>query len=400
MMFTETQLDRYADVLLWGLKTARTQRFKKNDIVLIRSDKPALRLAEIVYAKLLDMGLNPVQRLNLTTTMELDFYQLSNNPQLVFQPPGDEVLYSRLNGSIFLHSPESLTHLGGIDPKRIGKVAVARKYLRDILDKRDQKGAFGWTLCIFPTKEQARHAGLSLKDYTDQIIKACFLNRTAPVSHWQTIYRNVQSIKKWLNSMSVNCFHIESENIDLEITPGEKRKWIGISGHNIPSFEVFMSPDWRGTKGKYFANQPSFRSGNYVEGVRLEFQKGAVVKVEAQQGEDFVKKQLAMDKGANKLGEFSLTDKRFSRINTFMANTLFDENYGGKYGNCHVALGASYADTYDDNPKELTKKLKEKLGFNDSALHWDLVNTEKKRVVAHLRSGRKVSIYENGKFTY
>jgi aminopeptidase len=199
--------------------------------------------------------------------------------------------------------------------------------------------------------------------------------------------------------MKVNFYHIESENIDLKITPGHKRKWIGLSGHNIPSFEIFLSPDWRGTKGLYFANQPSYRSGNFVKNVRLEFKKGAVNKIEAQIGENFAKNQLSMDKGANKVGEFSLTDKRFSKINKFMANTLFDENYGGKYGNCHVALGSSYSDTYDGDPKGLTKELKKKLGFNDSALHWDLVNTEKKRVVANLASGKRVTIYENGKFT-
>jgi len=399
-MFTAKQLDRYADVLLWGLKTARTARFKKSDIVIIRYDKPALELAEILYAKLLDMGINPVARINLTTKMELNFYQLANNRQLVFHPPGDEELFKNLNGSIYLYAPESLTHLANIDPKKIGKVAVARKYLRDILDKRDEKGAFGWTLCIFPTSEQARHAGLTMKEYTKQVINASFLNRTSPVSHWQTVYSRVTSIKKWLNSLKVNRYHIESENIDLEITPGQKRKWIGISGHNIPSFEIFTAPDWRGTRGKYYANLPSFRSGNYVEGLKLEFKKGAVVKVEAQKGTQFVKKQLLIDKGANKLGEFSLTDKRFSRINTFMANTLFDENYGGKYGNCHVALGSSYSDAYDGDPKYLTKEAKKKLGFNDSALHWDLVNTEKKRVAAYLASGKKITIYENGKFAY
>jgi len=107
-----------------------------------------------------------------------------------------------------------------------------------------------------------------------------------------------------------------------------------------------------------------------------------------------------MDKGANKLGEFSLTDKRFSKINLFMANTLFDENYGGKYGNCHIAVGASYPDSYAGDVKRLSKEHKEKLGFNDSALHWDLVNTEKKTVSAHLASGKKVIIYENGKFLF
>ena len=161
-----------------------------------------------------------------------------------------------------------------------------------------------------------------------------------------------------------------------------------------------LSPDWRGTKGIYFANQPSYRSGNYVKGIRLEFKEGPAIKITAEEGEEFVKKQLSMDEGANKLGEFSLTDKRFSRINKYMANTLFDENYGGQYGNCHVALGSSYADSYDGDPTTLSTDLKKKLGFNDSALHWDLVNTEPKRVQAHLASGQKIIIYENGKFMY
>lgn len=397
-MFTDKQLDRYADILLWGLKTARTKSFKKNDVVLIRYDMPAVRLAEIIYAKLLDMGIHPVQRTNLTATMEQRFFERANNTQITFQSPGEKELFNRLNGGIFLHAPESITHLSHIDPKKIGKAAVARKYLRNILDARDQAGDFGWTLCAFPTKELARHARISMKAYAAQIIDACFLDRKSPVSHWQQIYRQAASIKKRLNSMKVNFYHIESEHVDLFITPGEKRKWVGISGHNIPSFEIFLSPDWRGTKGIYFSNQPSFRNGNIVKGVRLEFKKGAVVNIDAQEGKNFVTRQLAMDNGANKVGEFSLTDKRFSRINRFMANTLFDENFGGEYGNCHLALGASYADTYKGNQKELTREKKKRLGFNDSALHWDLVNTEKKRVVAYLASGKKKTIYENGEF--
>ena len=82
-----------------------------------------------------------------------------------------------------------------------------------------------------------------------------------------------------------------------------------------------------------------------------------------------------------------------------MANTLFDENYGGNHGNCHLALGSSYSDTYAGDVSSLTKEKKKKLGFNDSALHWDLVNTEDKKVTAYLRGGRKTVIYEKGVFT-
>jgi hypothetical protein len=173
---------------------------------------------------------------------------------------------------------------------------------------------------------------------------------------------------------------IESEHCDLSVTPGLSRRWLGVSGHNIPSFEVFLSPDWRGTEGVYYADQPSYRSGNRVAGVRLEFQAGIVTRATAEEGQEFVRKQLAMDEGASRLGEFSLTDRRHSRINAFMASTLFDENYGGEHGNCHVAVGASYSDTLLGDQAELDEAKKRELGFNDSALHWDLVNTEDKTV--------------------
>jgi aminopeptidase len=397
-MLTDEQLQRYADVLLWGLKTARNGRIKKNEIVLIRYDYPAISLAEILYTRLLEMGLHPIQRIGLTPTMEKNFYHLSNPRQLILKSPGDKELYERLNGSIYLNAPMSITHLSKADPAKISKATVARKYLRDILDKRENEGLYSWTLCAFPTPELAHHAGLDIETYAAQIIAACFLNRKDPVAQWEEIFRQTLTIKERLNRLPISFLHIESENTDLKVTPGDQRKWIGISGHNIPSFEIFLSPDWRGTEGVYFADQPSYRSGNLVRNVRIEFKKGKAVKIGASEGEGFVINQLSMDPGACRLGEFSLTDRRFSKINTYMANTLFDENFGGKYGNCHIALGSSYADTFKGNLAELTPPLKKKLGFNSSALHWDLVNTEKKRIVAHLSSGEKTTIYENGIF--
>ncbi len=253
---------------------------------------------------------------------------------------------------------------------------------------------------MLPTNDLAQHARIPLDEYSQQIVKACFLNRRDPVAQWKSIFRKAAIIKKWLNGMDVKHYHIESEHIDLIVTPGEQRRWIGISGHNIPSFELFLSPDWRGTSGVYFADQPSYRSGNLVHQVRLTFKKGAAVSIDAESGGAFVQQQLSMDRGASRIGEFSLTDKRFSKIDRFMANTLFDENFGGQWGNCHIAMGSSYADTFDGDVQTLSGEKKTRLGFNTSALHWDLVNTEKKRVTAHLADGRHTTIYENGCFTY
>jgi len=397
-VFTKRQTEKYCDVLLWALKTARKENFKKNDIVMILYDLAGLGMAEILQAKLLDMGMNPVPRMGLTSVMEKNFFEKANSRQLIFQAPGVKALYWCLNGSIHIYAPESLTHLSQIDPKKMGKATVARKPLRDILDKREARGKYSWTLCMVPTREMAIRADLSMDQYMEQVVKACNLDKRDPVKAWQETYDNAVATKKWINGLDVKHFHIQSTHVDLKITPGRRRRWIGLSGHNIPSFEIFISPDWRGTEGVYFADQPSFRSGNRVEGIRLEFKKGRLVKIDAKKGRDFVVKQLSMDKGAGRLGEFSLTDKRFSRIDRFMANTLFDENYGGRYGNCHVALGASYSDSYDGDPSRLTKERKKRLGFNDSALHWDIVNTEKKKVVAHLTSGEEIAVYEDGMF--
>ncbi|MFW6179282.1 MAG: aminopeptidase, partial [Desulfohalobiaceae bacterium] len=273
-----------------------------------------------------------------------------------------------------------------------------RKQLRDILEDRENQREFGWTLCLLTTEELANNAGLNQEEYTEQIIKACYLDHPRPVQKWQEILEAAQEIKHWLNSLEINYLHLESEQCDLWITPGKDRQWVGVSGHNIPSFEIFTSPDWRGTQGVYFMDQPSFRSGNLVQDLRLEFREGVVTDIQASLGQEFVRKQLKVDSNADKIGEFSLTDKRFSRIDRFMAHTLYDENFGGFHGNCHIALGASYAETYAKGPANLSTGLKEELGFNDSALHWDLVNIEPKRVTARLATGAEKLIYQDGCF--
>jgi aminopeptidase len=399
MMFSEKTIQKYCDVLLWALRKARKGLCRKNEIVMIRYELPALRLAEALQARLLDAGLNPILRVGMTPRMEKQFYVRANKSQLLFQPPGEKELYQKLNGGIYLHAPDSLTHLADVDSRRIGKAAVARKFLKDILDRREETGKFSWTLCLFPTAELAAQAKLSLTRYADQVVKACYLDTKDPVAKWEETYRNALEIKRWLNRMKIERLHVESDHVDMHLTPGDKRRWVGLTGHNIPSFEIFLSPDWRGTNGIYYADQPSYRNGNYVESVTLTFGKGRVVKSEAAKGGSFLAEQVALDPGAARVGEFSLTDKRFSKIDRFMANTLFDENFGGKHGNCHVALGSSYSDTYAGDVSTLTKDRKNKLGFNDSALHWDLVNTEEKRVTAYLAGGKKAVVYENGIFT-
>ena len=397
-MFSSDELAKYARTLWWGLTTARTKPYQPGDLILLRFDQDATPLAEAVYDLLIREGMVPVPRQNLTPAMEVSFYGHGADSQIKAIAAGDRELMQNLSGLISLIAPASLTHLAGIDSGKIGMAAVARKFLREIMESREQTGDFGWTLCAYPTPEQARCAGLTVEQYAQQIKQACFLDTDDPTAKWREVHAEVTRVKQALGSLAIDRLRVESANCDLTVNPGQDRRWLGVSGHNIPSFEVFLSPDWRDTEGVYYADQPSYRSGNRVAGVRLTFKAGRVVEVSATEGEEFVKKQLAMDEGASQLGEFSLTDRRHSRIGAFMASTLFDENFGGEQGNCHVAVGASYSDTFAGDQTSLDAAKKASLGFNDSALHWDLVNTEDKTVTALLKGGGSVIIYKGGEF--
>ena len=109
-------------------------------------------------------------------------------------------------------------------------------------------------------------------------------------------------------------------------------------------------------------------------------------------------KEMIATEGADKIGEYSLTDRRHSRITKFMAETLYDENIGGPEGNTHLALGRAYEDTFSGNVAKLTKKQSKALGFNDSSVHTDIISTTKRTVTAHLKNGTQKVIYTDGEF--
>jgi len=187
--------------------------------------------------------------------------------------------------------------------------------------------------------------------------------------------------------------------VDLKVGVGKNRQWRAGGGNNIPSYEVFTSPNWSETEGWISFNQPFYRHGKKIEGIQLWFEKGKVVKSKATKNHSLLKEMLN-SKNGNKLGEVSLTDSRLSRIDHFMAETLYDENTGGRYGNTHVAIGSSFRDCFKG---KINSKWKDsdwdKLGFNNSQVHSDFVSTTDRTATATLQDGKEMIIYKDGKFT-
>ena len=127
------------------------------------------------------------------------------------------------------------------------------------------------------------------------------------------------------------------------------------------------------------------------------FADGRVVEAAAEENERILTEMIATE-GADRVGEFSLTDRRFSRITRFMAQTLYDENVGGPFGNTHIALGRSYQDAYAGDPATVEPEEWQRLGFNSSSVHTDIVSTTDRVVTAQLRGGEERVIYRDGEF--
>lgn len=265
-------------------------------------------------------------------------------------------------------------------------------------EKKENEGKLSWSLCLYGTPSMAAEAGLSLDEYWEQIIEACYLREDDPVAKWKQVQKEIEDIKDKLDALHIDKLHIKGDDVDLHIRIGEHRKWLSGGGKNIPSFEIFTSPDWRGTEGFIRFNQPLYYSGKRIAGVSLTFADGVVTQSSATENKDALKEMIAQE-NADKVGEFSLTDKRHSRITKFMATTLFDENMGGAYGNTHIALGNAYKDTYNGDLSAETDEEWAAMGYNSCPkVHTDIISTTNRMVTATLPSGEEKVIYQNGEF--
>lgn len=396
-------LENYANVLV-NFALGSGNGIKKGDVVQLIVQEVAKPLYIEIRRAIWKVGGHVISDYRPSNdkdyNVDQDFYLYSEDHQIEFFPASYmKGLLNQVDHSIFIDSETNLRALGKIDSKKILSRSNIFKPWKEWRDKKENAGKFTWTLATYATEEIAKESRMTLRGYWNQIIKSCFLNEKDPVAKWKSVYFEMEEYKQKLNDMNIDKVHVESEGTDLWIKIGDKRKWVGGSGRNIPSFEIFTSPDWRGTNGHIKFDQPLYAFGNFIEGIELEFKDGIIVKSKAKRNEKLLKEIISTD-GANKIGEFSMTDKRFSRITKFMANTLYDENFGGKYGNTHIAIGNSYHDCYMGNPDKVSKSSWNKLGYNNSSVHNDIISTTDRKITAFLKNGKEKIIFENGKYTF
>lgn len=390
-------LDKYADLLI-NFALGSYKGIKKGDVVLLKVPENAKPLLIALRRTVLKAGGHTIVHY-LPDDIAEEFYEYATEDHLTFFP-GKYLkgMVDEIDHLVAIIANTNPKELEKVDPK---KIMTKNKSLKPYMDWRREKenaGKFTWTLAAYATEGVAKEAGLSLEEYWNEIIKVCYLEEDNPIEKWREVVSEIERVKEKLDSLKIETLHVNAQGTDLTIGIGKNRKWMVGSGRNIPSFEVFISPDWRKTQGKIQFTEPLYRYGNLIKDVYLEFDQGKVVKATASQGETVLKEMITTE-NADKIGEYSLTDSRLSKITKFMAETLFDENVGGEQGNTHLALGNAFYDSYPGNISEVTKEQWKEMGYNDSSVHTDIVSTSPREVTATLPNGEKLVIYKDGKFT-
>ena len=108
---------------------------------------------------------------------------------------------------------------------------------------------------------------------------------------------------------------------------------------NIPSEEMFTTPDPLRVDGYVSATMPLDLYGSIVNGIRVEFERGRAVKIDADDNAETLRSACAKDDGGTRLGELALVDGegRIGPLETMFFDTLLDENAAS-----HIALGSGY----------------------------------------------------------
>jgi aminopeptidase len=216
------------------------------------------------------------------------------------------------------------------------------------------------------------------------------------------LHQQLQRRCNALNSLGIDRFRVQGPGTDWTVGLQPLARFRSGGGHtadgrffqaNLPSFEVWVTPDRSRADGEVTFTMPFLAQGVLVEGLKVRMEAGAVVECQATRGLEEFKRHIAMDESARYGGEFALVgiDSPIYSLNTLFYSTLYDENAA-----CHWAFGSGYADCLEGGQAMSPAQLQE-LGCNSSKIHTDAMwGSDKINVTAITREGREVPVLVGG----
>lgn len=289
--------------------------------------------------------------------------------------------------------------MDGVDPGIVGRDQLPKLpgHLSVINDRTTN-----WCVVPWATVEWARvvHPGLddeaALAKLWEQLVYMLRLDEDDAGVAWRERVGELHAVGQRIDAAKLDSLHFEGPGTDLTVgllptshfageAPGSTTVDGVVFNPNLPTEEVFTTPDPERTEGVVTATKPLDLDGTLVEGLRVRFEGGRVVQIDADAGAEALRARVAKDDGAARLGEVALVDRegRIGKTGTVFFNTLLDENAAS-----HIALGNAYASPVGDEDRER---------INQSAIHIDfMIGSDDVAVTGHTRDGAEVPLLRGG----
>jgi aminopeptidase len=298
---------------------------------------------------------------------------------------------------IALTGPVAPRIMDGIDPALLGRDLLPR--VRESIEIVNQRTT-NWTAAPCPTASWAElvHPDLAppeaLDRLWDDVAHICRVDEPDPVAAWEARMEALVAVAGKLDELRLDAVRFEGPGTDLTVGLFPSTRWQCaristidgiVHAPNLPTEEVFTTPDPERTEGYVTSTKPLFVSGAMVTGLRVRFKRGKAAEIDADQGADAMRALAGRDAGASRLGEVALVDaeSRIGSLDTVFFDTLLDENAAS-----HIALGEGL---------DFTLGEEDRARINRSELHIDfMIGSNDVAVTGIERGGGRVPLLRGG----
>lgn len=363
---------KLAELAVWGANVQPGQ------IVGVTSYIGKEEMTRAVTRAAYRRGAKYVDVLYWDTWLKRERIELADDETLDYVPPwlAQRLLWlsDEHAARVSLSGPHAPHALSGLDPARAGKDLLPRqKETSEVVDRMTTS----WCLIPVPTRPWAElvYPDVDPDEAYDRLWEAithiCRLDADDPTKAWATRSDELKASAGRLTERHFDAIRLHGPGTDLTIGLLPSAHWAGgdletVDGRrhspNIPSEEIFITPDPERVDGHVTATMPLELSGSIISGIRVEFSGGRAVRIDADEGAEALRSVVATDDGASRLGEVALVDGhgRVGPLETVFYDTLIDENAAS-----HLALGSGY-----EHPVESAE---DKARINRSGVHVDFM---------------------------
>ncbi len=396
MIDFEERLERYAELAVEV--GANLQPGQQLGILALVEHAPLVRaLARTAYRH----GAGYVDIVYTDSHVKRALIELGPEEALTWTPPWLLTRMRELNeqrGAVIAISgdpePELFSDLDGERVGRARPLELAKAQSRQV-----NEGLANWTIIACPSEGWAKSVfgEPDLERLWEAVAFATRLDEPDPIAAWREHLDRLVERSRILNERGFDAIRFRGPGTDLTIGLLPISRWGAARFEtawglehvpNMPTEEVFTTPDFRRTEGVVRSTRPLGVTGSIVRDLEVRFEQGKAVEVNASSGADIVRGQLETDEAARYLGEVALVDgtSRVGQTGITFMDTLFDEN-----ATCHIAYGDGITFTAAGTDK-LSEEERRELGVNSSAVHTDFMIGGPEVDVDGLRDGAETPI--------